>query len=289
MNDMEALKVLSRNRLAKRITQLQERAERAEVKLKDQERIFEMRRKAITKAIVDERRNFECYIAELKTEIGKCERCKELKVELEKMKRDIHVYRGALGYAVPGDHDGELSDGTTPVCGLCKARQREKGIVSPLSDFYLSGWQRETHYETNHDPKGLHLSTNFQQIVFYGLNHIIFMLASIMRRDEKKETPAPVEPENKNLQIAFALLEKAGEFLDNWCSLRKGDAPHLMNSVHDDSAGWIHGCRLFLCIAREECPRCGGHKLRDEKCEKCGHNPKYYNLERSLSYGKVKK
>jgi hypothetical protein len=38
--------------------------------------------------------------------------------------RDIHAYRGALGYAVPGWHDGKLSDGTEPRCGMCDARSQ---------------------------------------------------------------------------------------------------------------------------------------------------------------------
>jgi hypothetical protein len=40
--------------------------------------------------------------------------------------RDIHAYRGALGYAVPGWHDGKLSDGTEPKCGMCDARAIER-------------------------------------------------------------------------------------------------------------------------------------------------------------------
>jgi hypothetical protein len=38
--------------------------------------------------------------------------------------RDIHAYRGALGYSVPGGYGDRLSDGTIPVCGLCAARQQ---------------------------------------------------------------------------------------------------------------------------------------------------------------------
>ena len=34
---------------------------------------------------------------------------------------DIRAYRGALGYPVPGDHDGRLRDGTYPVNGTAVA------------------------------------------------------------------------------------------------------------------------------------------------------------------------
>jgi hypothetical protein len=34
---------------------------------------------------------------------------------------DVEAYRGALGYPVRGDHNGLLSDGTRPVCGICAA------------------------------------------------------------------------------------------------------------------------------------------------------------------------
>ncbi len=39
------------------------------------------------------------------------------------MQHDIEAYRGALGYSIPGNHDGKLCDGTTPKCGLCEARK----------------------------------------------------------------------------------------------------------------------------------------------------------------------
>jgi hypothetical protein len=47
---------------------------------------------------------------------------------LEATVRDLHAYRGALGYAVPGWHDGKLSDGTTPRCGICDARARNASL-----------------------------------------------------------------------------------------------------------------------------------------------------------------
>ena len=37
--------------------------------------------------------------------------------------RDIWALRGALGYPVPGEYDGRLSDGTIPQCGLCGGRE----------------------------------------------------------------------------------------------------------------------------------------------------------------------
>jgi hypothetical protein len=39
--------------------------------------------------------------------------------------QEVDAYRGALGYAVPGDHDGKLSDGSTPRCGICDALERK--------------------------------------------------------------------------------------------------------------------------------------------------------------------
>jgi hypothetical protein len=46
--------------------------------------------------------------------------------------RDIHAYRGALGYAVPGAYDGRLADGTFPVCGLCGAKERQLAAARAL-------------------------------------------------------------------------------------------------------------------------------------------------------------
>ncbi len=37
------------------------------------------------------------------------------------LKHDIEAYRGALGYSVPGDHNGQLTNGEVPKCGLCEA------------------------------------------------------------------------------------------------------------------------------------------------------------------------
>jgi len=47
-----------------------------------------------------------------------------IRAEMAKLKRDCIAYQGALGYAVPGWHDGKLSDGTVPSCGMCEARDK---------------------------------------------------------------------------------------------------------------------------------------------------------------------
>jgi hypothetical protein len=41
---------------------------------------------------------------------------------IRSLEHDIEAYRGALGYPVRGDHDGRLSDGTTPINGIALAR-----------------------------------------------------------------------------------------------------------------------------------------------------------------------
>ncbi len=52
-----------------------------------------------------------------------------LTAECEQLRHDIEAYRGALGYSVSGDHDGKLSDGTIPQCGICNSEWR-KGLES---------------------------------------------------------------------------------------------------------------------------------------------------------------
>lgn len=49
---------------------------------------------------------------------------------------DIDAYRAALGYPVPGNHTGKLTDGTRPKCGICEAHNTG-----------LSGWQGESGYK----------------------------------------------------------------------------------------------------------------------------------------------
>ncbi len=48
-----------------------------------------------------------------------------LKAQLAQRDWDIDAYRGALGYTVPGDHTGKLSDGTVPQCGICNSEHRK--------------------------------------------------------------------------------------------------------------------------------------------------------------------
>ena len=45
--------------------------------------------------------------------------------EMQTLRHDVEAYRGALGYSVAGSHDGRLTNGTTPACGLCDAREQE--------------------------------------------------------------------------------------------------------------------------------------------------------------------
>lgn len=48
---------------------------------------------------------------------------------------DIDAYRAALGYPVPGNHTGRLTDGTIPRCGICEAhRAREMGTLFQSKD-----------------------------------------------------------------------------------------------------------------------------------------------------------
>lgn len=49
---------------------------------------------------------------------------REEKRKREEAERDSWAYQGALGYPVPGWHDGRKTDGTIPECGLCDARNR---------------------------------------------------------------------------------------------------------------------------------------------------------------------
>lgn len=43
-----------------------------------------------------------------------------LSAENAELKRDLDAHRGALGYAIPGDHDGKCSDGTIPNNGIAE-------------------------------------------------------------------------------------------------------------------------------------------------------------------------
>lgn len=57
------------------------------------------------------------------------------KKETAQMAHDIQAYRGGLGYSVPGYHDGRLTNGETPICGLCDAKAMEqKSVEQPSLD-----------------------------------------------------------------------------------------------------------------------------------------------------------
>jgi hypothetical protein len=45
--------------------------------------------------------------------------------EIKQQRTDIEAYRGALGYPTRGDHDGRLTNGEVPRCGLCDARNQQ--------------------------------------------------------------------------------------------------------------------------------------------------------------------
>lgn len=45
--------------------------------------------------------------------------------EIKRLNRDIEAYRGALGYTVEAGHDGRLSTGVLPFCGLCDAKAEQ--------------------------------------------------------------------------------------------------------------------------------------------------------------------
>ena len=53
--------------------------------------------------------------------------------ELARLRHDVEAYRGALGYSIPGNHDGKLSDGQTPQCGLCSSEHR-KGMEQRVKE-----------------------------------------------------------------------------------------------------------------------------------------------------------
>jgi hypothetical protein len=54
----------------------------------------------------------------------------DLRRKLEEARHDISVYRGALGYGVPGDISDMLTDGTQPVCGMCGPKEREIASIA---------------------------------------------------------------------------------------------------------------------------------------------------------------
>ena len=53
-------------------------------------------------------------------------RLRDSEAKRQAAEHDIRAYRGALGYPVPGTHDGKLTSGETPMCGLCDAKERAR-------------------------------------------------------------------------------------------------------------------------------------------------------------------
>ena len=67
----------------------------------------------------------------------------------ERLTKDLYSYAGALGYPIPGDHDGRHSNGTTPQCGLCgpkvaEARREERAKADGLRGLL---WQAIRMYD----------------------------------------------------------------------------------------------------------------------------------------------
>ncbi len=49
---------------------------------------------------------------------------RKLELALRAAEHNVVAYKFALGYPIPGNHNGKLSDGTTPRCGLCDAKEK---------------------------------------------------------------------------------------------------------------------------------------------------------------------
>lgn len=65
----------------------------------------------------------------------------QIEQELAIARHDIEAYRGALGYAIPGDHNGKLMDGTIPQCGICNSQYTLKAKAFYESRFnYECPW-----------------------------------------------------------------------------------------------------------------------------------------------------
>jgi len=56
--------------------------------------------------------------------------------QVDALEVDIQAYRGALGYSVPGDHDGRLSDGTVPRNGVAESLQQQVVSAEARADTY---------------------------------------------------------------------------------------------------------------------------------------------------------
>ena len=86
-----------------------------------------------------------------------------LRRELAETQHDAEAYLGALGYAVPGAHDGRLSDGTLPLNGIADALQRELAEARELLLAYatdalddLNNWSgyASEYFQEKHDLAG---------------------------------------------------------------------------------------------------------------------------------------
>lgn len=68
--------------------------------------------------------------------------------ELDGLRSDVQVYRGALGYAVPGDCSDRLSDGTIPVNGIAESQALEIATltakVREFKERAEDDWYRKT-------------------------------------------------------------------------------------------------------------------------------------------------
>lgn len=78
-----------------------------------------------------------------------CVHAEALAREIHALRHDIHAYRGALGYAVPGHHDGTLSNGNTPICGMCDARSRVVVVTGTMTPWTASSFEDAASYETD--------------------------------------------------------------------------------------------------------------------------------------------
>lgn len=81
-------------------------------------------------------RNVPCGMCDLETQL------QAARARIAELMHDITAYQAALGYTTPGDHDGRLTDGTVPQCGLCNAlhRQLDEAQQTINSISYMLGW-----------------------------------------------------------------------------------------------------------------------------------------------------
>src|SRR5262245_20979414 len=77
-------------------------------------------------------------------------RVRSLLATVAALQRDIHAYRGSLGYAVPGDHNGLLSDGTNPNNGIAEALHNQVAALQAELDAMKLAYRHGTPF----DPTG---------------------------------------------------------------------------------------------------------------------------------------